>query len=261
MNWIFDIPEAVLGVIIVTAFVTVSLAGMLALRVRMVRAVAAPHLHNDLVGYVLAALGVFYGLLLGLVAVGAWENHAEAESLVTREATSLAALYRDISVYPESDRSELEGLISGYIHGVIDEEWPVQRRGIEPTGGVARVADLQKRLARFEPTGASETVMHAEAMREFNVFYQARRERLDAVDSGLPATLWWVMIAGGLITMATTWLFVFAHPKVQVALTAGMATMIGLLVFLSVVMDRPFRGRFAIGPEPFVLVAGQLIDD
>jgi len=261
MNWVFDLPPALVCVLVVAAFVTVALVGMLTTRARMHRVVTHPHLHNDLVGFFLAALGVFYGLLLGLVAVAAWEQHADAEAMVTREATTLAALYRDISVYPEPDRSELEGLIGAYLHGVIDEEWPLQRRGIEPTGGVARVENLERRLARFEPTGAGATVMHAEAMRAFNLFYEARRQRLDAVDSSLPSTLWWVMITGGLIMMAITWLFVFAHPRVQVLLTAGMAAMIGLLVFLSVAMDRPFRGKFAIGSEPFELVRSQLVEN
>jgi len=189
MNWVFDLPPALVCVLVVAAFVTVALVGMLTTRVRMHRAVTHPHLHNDLVGFFLPALGVFYGLLLGLVAVAAWEQHAEAEAMVTREATTLAALYRDVSVYPEPDRSELEGLIGAYLHGVIDEEWPLQRRGITPTGGVARAENLERRLARFEPTGAGETVMHAEAMREFNLFYEARRQRLDAVDSSLPSTL------------------------------------------------------------------------
>ena len=260
MTWVFDVPPALVCVVVVGAFVALSLAGMSATRARMHRAVPHPHLHNDLVGFFLAALGVFYGLLLGLVAVAAWEQHAEAEAVVTREATALAALYRDISVYPEPDKSELEGLIDAYLQSVIDEEWPMQRGGVVPAGGVIRAANLEQRLARFEPTGAGETVMHEEAMREFNTFYEARRQRLDAVDSRLPSTLWWVMITGGLIIIAITWLFVFAHPRVQALLTAGMAAMIGLLVFLSVAMDRPFRGKFAIGSEPFELVRSQLVE-
>jgi hypothetical protein len=43
---------------------------------------------------------VFYGLLLGLIAVTAYQNVADAGANVTREAAALSALYEDVSHYP-----------------------------------------------------------------------------------------------------------------------------------------------------------------
>ena len=138
MTWIHDLPESLLCVFIVGAFVAVALAGMFMTRGRLRKMVSDPRGHNDLVGFVLAAISVFYGLLLGLVAVGAWENHAEAESLVARESTYIAALYRDISDYPDPTKSELEGMIAEYARFVIEDEWPQQRRGVVPAEGLHR---------------------------------------------------------------------------------------------------------------------------
>ena len=260
MNWIHDLPQNLLCVLIVGAFVTVALAGMFASRGSVRRSVSDPHRHNDLVGFVLAGICVFYGLLLGLVAVAAWESHSEAEALVTREATCLAALYRDISEFPDPKGAELEGLIADYARSVIEEEWPEQRRGVVPAGGVARAQAIQRGLTQFEPTSAALSVLHAESMRAFNVFYEARRQRLDAVTSGLPATVWWVMILGGILIIAVCWMFDFTHSKVQMLLTSSVAVMIGLLVFISAAMDAPFRGKAGVGPEPFELVSKQLME-
>ena len=260
MTWIHDLPESLLCVLIVGAFVAVALTGMFMSRGRLRKMVSDPHRHNDLVGFVLAAISVFYGLLLGLVAVGAWENHAEAEALVARESTYIAALYRDISDYPDPTKSELEGMIAEYTRFVIEDEWPEQRRGVVPAEGVARIEALERRLTQFVPADAAQSILHAEAMREFNVFYEARRQRLDAVTGGLPETLWWVMILGGLLTIAVCWMFDFTHSKVQALLTSSVAVMIGLLVFMSATMDAPFLGKSGIGPEPFELVRSQLME-
>jgi hypothetical protein len=260
MTWFHDVPESLLCVFIVGAFVTVALVGMLASRKHLRKAVHDRREHNDLVGFFLAGISVFNGLLLGLVAVAAWENHAEAEGLVAREATYLAALYRDVGDYPAPAGGELQGLIAEYARLVIENEWQQQRRGIVPADGVAHAEEPEKRLTQFEPTDQAQAVLHAEAMREFNVFYEARRLRLGAIESRLPETLWWVMILGGLLTIAVCWMFDFAHSKVQLLLTASIAAMIGLLVFISAAMDAPFRGKAGIGPEPFKLVSGQLME-
>jgi hypothetical protein len=44
-----------------------------------------------------------------------------------------------------------------------------------------------------------------------------------------------------------------------VFLTALMASLLGLLVFLIVAMDHPFRGTFSVGPDAFVIVRDQLM--
>ena len=112
----------------------------------MHRLVSQVHLHNNLVGFFLATLGVFYGLLMGLVAVSAWEMHENAETMVAREAAAVAALYRDVSVYPEPERTQLQALLKEYVRFVIEEAWPVQRHGTVSGDGYPRVAALEHAL-------------------------------------------------------------------------------------------------------------------
>ena len=55
---------------------------------------------NDVVGYLLGAHGVYFGILLGLLALASYQNFSDVEKLVVDEATKLAALYRDAAAYP-----------------------------------------------------------------------------------------------------------------------------------------------------------------
>ena len=258
MMWLYDLSLGWQFVLIVAVFDLVGVAGAVAFRRSMHRSVSQVHLHNDLVGFFLATLGVFYGLLMGLVAVAAWEMHEDANTLVAREATAVAALYRDVSVYPEPDRSQLQGLLKEYVRFVIEEAWPIQRHGTVSDGGYPRISALEQGLVRVEPVTPGQIIIHQEAMRQFNVFIEARQQRLEAVKSGLPATLWCVMILGGVMVLAVSWMFVFSELATQFILTAGLAGIIGVLVFLSVAMDRPFHGPKGIGPEAYELVQGQI---
>jgi hypothetical protein len=59
---------------------------------------------------------------------GTYQNHADAEKAVETEAAALAALYRDVSAYPEPYRTDLRAFVRDYTRSTIEEAWPLQRQ-------------------------------------------------------------------------------------------------------------------------------------
>jgi hypothetical protein len=55
--------------------------------------------------------GVIYGLLLGLLAVATYQNRLDVAKDNANQASSLSALYRNITAYPEPSRTELQNLL------------------------------------------------------------------------------------------------------------------------------------------------------
>ena len=49
----------------------------------------------------LQSVMVFYGLAVALIAVSVWQTYSDTSKVVSSEATALAALYRDVSSYPD----------------------------------------------------------------------------------------------------------------------------------------------------------------
>src|SRR5262249_59647986 len=86
------------------------------------------HNHNEIVSYFLAAVVLFYGVMVGLIAVGVWEQFSSTDEKVALEAAAVAAVYRDVSAYPEPDRSRLQADMAKYVRSVIDDAWPLQER-------------------------------------------------------------------------------------------------------------------------------------
>jgi hypothetical protein len=84
---------------------------------------------NSIIDILVAGTGLFYGLLLGLVAVGAYTNYANADDSVSREADAVGVPYRDVSNFPEPQRSELRSEILHYIDVVTNKEFPSAHRG------------------------------------------------------------------------------------------------------------------------------------
>src|SRR5271170_5371528 len=112
--WVYDIPSWVFWWISVAACVAFGLGGMFAMR-DWVRRLHGGHSHNDIVSVFFSSMSVFYGVAVGLFALGAWQNYNDVESKLALESATLAELYRDVSHYPEPVCSVLQGHLRIYV--------------------------------------------------------------------------------------------------------------------------------------------------
>jgi hypothetical protein len=256
--WLYDLPQWLFCLIVTTVFVGVALAGQVATR-KLVRRWLGDRDYNDVVGQYLSAVGLLYGITLGLISVGAWENYGEVEGKVSQEAAAVATLYRSVDTYPEAKRAELTTLLREYTRQVIDVAWPEMRRGIVPAGGNPIITRFQRALAAFEPATVGQSAVHAEALRQFTHLVECRRLRLDSVTQQLPGILWVVVFAGSLLSLMLTWLLVLENRRLHDLLTALLASLLGLLIFLLATLDLPFQGHHSLEPDSFELVYQQLM--
>ena len=255
----FNLPLIIAAPLLVGAICLYSLVGL-----EFVRRLVFPRLRitseeSDFTGAMVQAIMVFYGLAVALIAVSVWETHSSVSDTVSLEASRVAGLYRDAGGYPEPLRSDVRGELEGYIDHVITEAWPLQRKGILPDGGVAWMDRLQASLTGFEPQTEGQKILHGEALRAFNLMMEARRLRLDAVTTKLSGVLWFVIGAGGLVSLASTFFFKVEdvrYHRVQVVL---LAAFVGMVINLIAALDRPFRGDLGIDAGPYRLVQDQLM--
>jgi hypothetical protein len=76
INWLYDLPSWLFATLIIAAAVAIGLAGFYATRKWVRRVHGAEHSHNDIVGFFLGTVGLFYGSTLGLVAVGTMKSQS-----------------------------------------------------------------------------------------------------------------------------------------------------------------------------------------
>jgi hypothetical protein len=191
MYWVYDLPNWLFGVLTVLLFCAFGIGGMMATR----RWVSSLHhseaSHNDIVGYYFGAITVFYGITLGLLMVDVWTTFSEAQQKVDREASSVAAFYRDISNFSEPSRSDLQNDLRRYIRTVIDVGWPLQQKGIVPrTPNKTELDDMGRHLAAYEPATEAQKILLSEAFHQYNEVVELRRSRHVSVTAGLSSSLW-----------------------------------------------------------------------
>ena len=260
LYWIYDVPPLWTVGLFAALFVGVCWLGVFLFR-PFVRERLNPDARlNETLGDFLQYFGVMYGLLLGLLAVATYQNHTDVEKAVSSEASSLAALYRDVTAYPEPQRTELKTLLREYTRYVIEEAWPLQRQGLVPSDAVKRVADFQTSLVSFEPQTKAQEALHDAAMRQFNSFYEYRRTRLYSVNSGIPPLLWYTVGVGALINMIFIWLFDL-RLKVHLLLGGMISFFLATMISLIALMDHPFRGEVGVSSDAFKLIYDQLMKE
>ncbi len=257
--WVYDLPIWLFGALTIAVTVAIALGGFYATRKWVRRVHRDQHSHNDIVGFYLSAICLFYGITLGLLAVGTWQAYSDLDTKVGEEASVLATLYRNVSTFPDPQREELQAGLPEYARQVIDVAWPLQRRGIVPQNAAGTLAALQTHLATFEPTTEGRKTRYAGAYREFDRIVELRRIRLKSVVAGLPMPLWFVVLVGAFLSIAVTGFFDMRSQSMHFWMTIMFSGLLGLLIFLLAAMDNPFRGDISVGPQAFELVYKQLM--
>ncbi|MCY2980035.1 MAG: DUF4239 domain-containing protein [Planctomycetota bacterium] len=258
--WIYDIPNWQLAAMISGGFVLIYWFGAIFISPILRRLVRSTSGSNDVVGYILSSFGVFYGLLLGLIAIAAHQNYTNVEDAVAREAIALSALNQDSKAYPEPLGQNLRWVLRDYCRYVIKYAWPLQQKGIIPEGGRVRVTAFHEKLLSFEPQTSREEIIHAETLRQFNNFFECRRMRLQAVTTSIPPVMWYVVIVGAFINLVIVWMF---DMRLMTQFTLGglLSLFLGTMMFLIAAMDNPLRGEVSVSPAAFELVYKVMMDD
>jgi hypothetical protein len=248
MYWIYNYPEWIIGTLFVATFIAVTWIGIF-----LTRATVHSWLHrdkraNEMVGSALSNFFVLYGILLGLLAVATYQNYSTVGDIVDKEASSLSALYRDLSAYPQPFRRQLQDALREYTRYTIEEGWEQQRRGVPPKGEPERSGLVTKTLLAFEPSKESEKIIHAESLRQSTHRIELSRARMSNVSLGLPTVLWWVVAFCALMNIVLIWIQDM-EIHVHLILGAVLASILGAVIFLIAELDHPFRGQVSIGPE------------
>ena len=114
LAWLYNIPTMQLAGLFALLFVGVTWLGIIFIHPLFRKLLRGQAELNNLVGVALASHCAFFGLLLGLLAVAAYQNLSDIDKSATKEAEYLHAIYRSVAAYPEPMRSKALPLIREY---------------------------------------------------------------------------------------------------------------------------------------------------
>src|SRR3954470_232045 len=190
------------GVLVVGGCCLLALAGFELVH-RLVP-VASRQRHNDVAGFIYAALGVIYAVLLALVVITVWEEYQAASETVEEEANATAEIFLLGYELPEPQGTHIQELARSYAEEVVNKEWPLMEQGKAPPmtqlggtpSGCTIIAAIRASLQDYEPRTKAEEQPYAKGLDLIEELNDARRMRLVAAEEGIPGVLWAVLIFG-----------------------------------------------------------------
>lgn len=249
MGGIFDYPDIPMSIATGLIF-----AGIVAIGILFAHRFLQARAHDDSArnGIVEISLTVFsgvYGILLGLLVVGTYDNSNAVSDVVMKEADAISGLYLTSESFPEPAREEVLRNLRGYTRQVAEHSFTEQARGVRPENETRFIHDIARTLNSFVPNAKNEEALQNQAMREFDDLQEARHSRLNNFDIGIPGALWWIVGLGAAINLLLICLLEFPL-KLHLAFGCLLAFFIGATIFVIASMDTPFSGRDRVAPGP-----------
>jgi hypothetical protein len=254
----------VYGALVIGAICLVVLAGLEIVQ-RLVPA-ESRRPHNDVAGFIYAALGVIYAVLLALVVIAVWEEYDAASATVEQEANALAEIAWLAHRLPEPEGPYIQELTRSYAEEVVDNEWPLMEQGKAPLmvqveetpAGWSLIDAIRASLQDVDLHTKADEQLYAEGLDQVQRLGDARRMRLVAAQEGIPGVLWSVLIFGGIAAVGFTYLFGLENTWAHRLMVLTLAAVIGLVLFTIGAMEHPFSGGARISTEAFDLVLERL---
>ena len=249
--WIYNVSTPTLGVIIMSLIVFPSILGLLASR-SLVRYYFVRHgAHNDITSYYFAAVILLNALILGQVMLVTYGNYVTSKGKTETEASSIIALFNELDSYPHPLRTKMVASLADYVRFIIESDWPAHRDGQVPKQGSLILDQIEMQILDFEPRTESHRILHSQVIETFEEVVENRAARIQIVNNGLPAILWFIIIFGALISITTSYLFIHNNTRLHVFQVASLSTAIGLVIFVTAAMDNPFRGDISVTTDSY----------
>src|SRR5262245_50049777 len=159
VNWLFELPLWLLAFVLTFFMGGVALVGLWVMRRWVQPRLKLTYEEDYYAAPMVQSIMLLYSLIAALTAVGVWQRYSQVSDIVSGEATVITSLWRDLGGYPQPLRDASRDILRGYTEQIINEAWPLQRRGQVPSEGVKWMDRLQEQLFAFEPKEESQRIL------------------------------------------------------------------------------------------------------
>lgn len=207
--------------------------------------------HNDLIGWQLSVLGTTYAVIIGFMLYTVWIEFGTAELNADAESNSVVNLYRLADGLPAEQGAKLKALARAYGDAVVDQEWQEMARDLMPTETRPVIKQMWQTLALSKGSAPTEVTAEDHALYELSALAGYRSTRLVQSATRLPGVLWFVLLVGGIVTVASTCMFGAANGVLHIIQVAAFSLLIALCLAAIADINRPFEGSVHVSDYAF----------
>jgi hypothetical protein len=213
---------------------------------------------NDFTGAIVAVIGTTYAVILAFTLSGVWNMFQQAQLNEEQEANALVNVFRIAGQVPVSSGKPIQELCAQYANNVLEREWPAMNNDGTMPGGGQLIDQFWVLVGRLQAQSASNDIAAYQLMEELRGLTQYRRIRATQARECLPGILWAVLIAGGVITVASACFFGVSSFRFHLLQVLVLSLLISIVLVAIADIDKPYQGVVRVAPEGFTIAARTL---
>ncbi len=207
--------------------------------------------HNDVLVPLFLTAGTIYAVMLGFLVVVVWEAYGNAKDNVGAEASTLTTMYRMTAGMAPGEKMVMREHIRAYTEAVVDKEWAIQAK----TGGAspdarAQIVGIYSEFATM-PANVEASSINREFLQQFSAVTAARNKRTLQAGEDVPWVMWLGLVGGAGIVLAMSCFLYMERFWPHVGGSVVLTVMICMLLLVTVILAKPFKGTLALKAEPF----------
>ena len=207
--------------------------------------------NNEVAGFMFAAVGVVYGVMLAFVVLVVWQAYLDAVINAEREANTLVNIFRIGQEQPAPYNQQMAAAVVDYTQKVIGDEWRQMELGQESPAARDALEQLWA-VHRAMHSSDQPQILHQDyffdAMEDLG---NERRIRLLASREELPVLMWVLLAGGAIVTLGFTLFFRVPNSLPHFLMVGLFAGLVGFVLFLILELDSPFNGEIHVSSLPF----------
>ena len=215
---------------------------------------------NDFTGAVVAVIGTTYAVILAFTLSGVWNMFQQAQANEEQEANALVNVFRIASELNDPNAKAIQELCVRYADNALNQEWPAMEREQMPPEGGQIINQLWTLAGASQAHAQPDAIAAYQLMEELRGLTQYRRIRAMQVREALPGILWAVLIAGGIITVASACFFGVPNFRFHLLQVLMLSFLIALVLVAIADIDQPYQGALRVAPQGFQFAARTLHD-
>lgn len=252
INWVHDLP---IGWLIVVVLVGSALVTAVSHVVVLSASNGPRGPRLQISPGMLPPMALVFGLLVGFLVAGLWNNASDARKAVNQEASSLRTAVLLSQAFPGKSELAMDQLVRQHIQNAATREWPAMaRQSASLTVIPTALAGALSLAVALKPVTTGQQVAQREIVTSLEAALDARRQRIILSQSSVNWIKWTAVIGLASLTLVGIAL-VHSDNRRNAALAMtifAIATAVTIVVIAT--EDRPFSGPFRVTPKVLLQV-------
>jgi cadmium resistance protein CadD (predicted permease) len=233
--------------------------------------------HHEIAGHFIGVVGVIYAVLVAFVVVTAWQATDHAKGLTMQEQHDVDDLFHLVAAYHNSKGESIRLMLDSYAKATSDE-WDEMKSGEQlcldtpetcpqsssaPSRRANRLAHcIREATFDLNPASQQQQVVYEEGIRLVQSLSESREERRHRYqERSLQGILWLSFLLGAVILVLMTYFVEGQSRLLQRTRTTGFFAMIGMVMALAFIFDRPFVGAMQTNGDAWKVMQIHFHDD